>query len=407
MIDDDAIAADGWKYDGIERYLNGLQEWFFREQSTAYEGATLPDGKWRLLLGTLAYGTYVDRFLDVCVPTLLAPGNISSLPDPLVIIHTDRASVDKLVAGVEARLCSFARVEIHVIPDELVAMAADHPANKYWLLGAANNLHIQQAKYRAHGFHMLMPDHVYAAGYFANMRRLAESGAAAIVQGALSAKLGEMSALLRERKHVVGPADLMAMVLDNLHQQMAPFLMNGRRNLPKESLLVMIGKRAVHICGAHITVTYLSHEVIMRARPRLMNTIDTQLPWLIPDDVEPVMPGPFDGMAYCEVSDEDTKAFWTTEGNTAIEFSTEFWMRGFCTRGYERFLRLTTVLPFTPGYTPPIEPMSEAEIERLQHDTRKAVSDAYDMILSLVPERWKVDPIEWLSRKSESMRASA
>jgi hypothetical protein len=301
----DKPEAEDWNYPGLNRFATTMERWFYHEQHVAYANAVLPDGTWRLFLGMLVYGAYVDRFLRVCLPSLLAPGNVPALDEPTIVIHTDRASVDRIVAEVEKDLTRHAKVEVHIVPDAILDMVPENPANKYWLLGATHNLHMQQAKYRCHGYHMLMPDHVYADGYFANLVRLKDEGARAIVQGGLSAKLEAVAPVIEAQGGVIGPADLVGLAIENMHPQLDAFIINGRLDLPGSLLLIMIGDRAVHIVSPHMSIVYLAHDVLMRAPLRLFNTIDGQLPWFIPADVEPTVPSPSDGMVYVEVSDKD------------------------------------------------------------------------------------------------------
>jgi hypothetical protein len=91
---------------------------------------------------------------------------------------------------------------------------------------------------------------------------------------------------------VIAPADLVGLALENLHPQLDAFIINGRDDLPGSLLLIMIGDRAVHIVSPHMSIVYLAHDVLMRAPLRLFNTIDGQLPWFIPADVEPTVPSP-------------------------------------------------------------------------------------------------------------------
>lgn len=398
----DTTEPDDWNYPGLPRFAKTMERWFYHEQRIAFDNAVEPDGVWRLFLGVLVYGDYVERFLRLCVPVLLAPGNLPALDQqPTIIIHTDRASVDRIVAGVEAKLTSVARVEVHIIPDDIIAMVPENPANKYWLLGAAHNLHMQQAKYRCHAYHMLMPDQIFADGYFANLVRLKDNGAQAIVQGGLSAKLEEMTPELEARNGVIAPDELMGLALENLHPQLDAFIMNQRDDLPGSLLLVMIGQKAVHIISPHMSIIYLSHDVLMRAPVRLFNTIDGQLPWFIPQDVEPVVPGPDDGMVYVELSDKDKPGHWGNDGCTVEQFCARFWVMVYCVRGFERYFGLSTVLPVPAGCRLPVKPMGEAEIDALKRNVRAAVKDSHAMTYAMLPERLRIDPLDWVAQQQK------
>jgi len=391
-------------YNGLLRFVPALERWFYPQQRLAYDTSILPDGEDRLCLGVLVFGGYVDRFLKYCVPSLLAPGNVRSLFQPLIIIHTDAASVDALERGV-SELRKISTVEIYLIPEEVLAIVPEHSANKYWLLGAALNLHMQQAKYRAHDYHMLMPDHVYGTGFFANMMRLAKDGKKAIVQGGLSGKMEVVGPMVEEANGAIGPADLNAAVLSNLHPQLYPFVMNWRENFPISLLMILVGEQEVHIASPHMSIVYLSHELLMRMPLRLFNTTDAQLPFFIPEDVEPYVPGPDDGMVYVELSDIDKTTPWK-DGCTIEQFCARFWIQCYCIRGYERFFGLTTRHRFPAGYVPQIKPMTDREIEKIKYNVRSAVSASYEVIYPALPEVYRVDPHLRAMKMNESAEAA-
>jgi hypothetical protein len=381
--------AGEFYYEGLPRYITALEEWFYPEQLLAYQRAVMPSGACRLMLGIIVYGAYVDRFLNICVPSLLLRGNIAALDDPLIVIHTDAASVAKIEAGID-ELRRHARIEIHMIPEFILAMVPENRANKYWLLGAAHNLHMQQAKYRAHDYHMLMPDHVYAAGYFENLVRLRDEGKRAIVQGAMSANIDRADLALEAAAK--GPEHVAAFGLDNLHDQIAPFIMNGRDDFPSNIYLLMIGEREAQIASPHMSIVYLSHEVLMRAPLRLFNTVDGQLPFFIPEDVEAYVPVPDDGMAYVELSDRN-KEFHRTEGCDLTTFCAKFWIMVSCHEGFRRFFETATVLRFPDGYVPPVEPMKDEEISALRAKVSSSIKDILPALRQVLPPFMQKDPL--------------
>jgi hypothetical protein len=388
--------AGEFGYPGLSRYVNALERWYRPELQRAYDGAILPDGTWRLCFGLIVYGGYVDRFVNVCLPSLLAPDNIDALNDPLIIVHTDERSVSRIAAAL--RQLRSARVEIHVIPQAIIDMVPENAANKYWLLGTAHNLHMQQAKYCGHAYHMLMPDHVYANGYFKNLARLARDGKRAIVQGALSAVLENVAGRLGRP---ITPERLTALALDHLHPQVMPFVMNRRDDFPPSLLLIMAGERAVHIISPHMSIVYLSHEVLMRAPSRIPSTIDGQLPFFIPDDVEPYVPMPNDGMVYIEVSDLDKAGCWDG-GCTLSEFCARFWIATYCCRGFERFFGLTTELGLPAGYRHSMVALSDEKIAAIKRDVRQAVFASYQEVYDALPERHRIDPLLWAQQRQEA-----
>lgn len=373
--------APGFQYPGLRDYIGMLYEWFVVEQQTAVDTASHPGG-FRLLLGVIVYGDdYVDRFLQCCVPSLLAPGNVRALPWPTIIIHTDAASVDRIVAAVDGDLATVAHVEVHVVPQHIIDRAGDNPCNKYWLLSAAGTIHMQQAKHRGHGYHMLMPDHVYAMGYFANLSRLREQGQSAIVQGGLSAELETVLPLMKNSNGAIAPQRLTEIAVDNLHRQISHYVMNGRISFPKRLLMILVGARSVRIISPHLTIIFLSNEILQGNPVRLFNTMDTQLPFLIPTGVEPYVPGADDGMTYIELSAGEKPEHFAGDGLTIEEFCSQFWVEMHCSRAYEKYLGLTSEFPFGADYVPSIAPMDDDLIDAQIRAVRQAISESYDTLL--------------------------
>ncbi len=397
--------ADDFSYDGLKKYLAALEKWFFAQQFAAYHRAILPDGKMRLCLGVLVFGDYVDRFLRYGIPSLQAPGNLDALFEPRIIIHTDSASVDR-IARAMAALPDHVSVDIYVVPDELIAQVGDHGGNKYWMLGTVCNLHMQQAKYLGHGYHMLMPDHVYACGYFANLARMAQQGERAIVQGAMSGRMEEVGPVLESTNGMIDPKHLNALVLDHLHPQLDPFLMSGDRvDYPVSLLLLMVGHDRAHIISPHMTIIYLAHEVLMRAPLRLFNTTDAQLPFFIPENINPYVPNADDGMSYTELSDM-SKPPHKQGPVSLIEFCVRFWVQSYCCRGFERFFGLTTVMAFPDGYRPTLPVMTNDEIESMKMLVRSAVAHAFQEVHDLVPDELRIDPILRANRRLAEQKAA-
>lgn len=364
----------------LPKYAADLRRWFDPELQAAYHGAILPDGKRRLALGMLAFGIYVDRFIAFCLPSLLADGNIGALDEPKLIVHTDAAGAEKIeaaLAGVDVK-CAYT-----IIPEDLIDQTPDDPGNKYWLLGASQQLQMQQAKYTAHDYHMLMPDHVYSTDYFAGLDRLAREGKRAIVQGALSARLEDVGSLLDDGRGF-SACHLNALALDHLHMQMQRFILNGREGWPLAALMLMVGRDAITTICPHMSVAYLSHDVLMRAPIFLFATVDAHLPHLIPEDVEPYVPVPADRMAYIEVSD-DSKGCVDSDFCNAAEFAVRFWVVTNLQRGFERFFALTNRLPLPPGYRCAIVPMGDDEIAARAAEARRSVANGYAAVSGIIP----------------------
>lgn len=384
--------------ESLRPFLTSIEEWIYPEFRTAWDNAELPDGKHRLFLGVLVYGKYVDRFLNICVPSLLAEGNLKSLYDPMLVVHTDAASVSKLTIGL-AELQKYVRVEIHTLPESILSQIKDRPDNIYWLLGSVLNLHMHQAKYRAHAYHTLMPDHFYAMDYFANLDRLRKDHPA-IVQGAVSTHLEGLAPVLRDLHYSVHHKVLSTLGSEYLHPHMAPFVMNGREpnDYPSSLMLLMFGEKGTYLFSPHMTPVYLSHDILMKAPIRMFNTLDAQLPFFIPEDVQPYCPSAEDGMVYIELSEGTRPVMRQPKCSSVEEFCARFWIVGTCERGYEKFFGLTTVQPYPEGYKSLRKPMSDQEISKIQKTIRKAVFKSHGTVQKTVPEPWRQDPMEWIKK---------
>lgn len=396
--------ADPFGYSGLDQFIASLEGWFNPRIEAEYGAATARTEPfpWRLYLGVLVFGRYVDRFLDLCVPSLLAPGNLPALPRSMLVIHTSAADADVLRTALTRQgLDKFADIEISLIPPEILDRLTEHEANKYWLLSAVHNADIHTAKCRWCAYHMLMPDHVYSENYFRNVARLAGEGRVAIVQCNVSASLERVTPKVRRLNGVVPAKRLVAMAVANMHQQVTPCVMNGRRGYPLNLGLVWIAEDRVEIFNPHMSIVYLSHAALTKAPVRLFNTVDGQLPFLIPPPIEPYVPTPADDMTYMEVSDRE-KPLNPIVHSPLAAFCMQFWLFAYCHKDYLRFSDLTTVLPLPKGFRHRIKPMTLVSIHTAQAKLREALRGTRDELAALVPESRRRDPI--LSRLDAEAR---
>lgn len=383
----------------VARFAAHLQKWFAESIKTAWDRASLKPDRWKLALGCIVYGErYTDRFLKYCVPSLLAEGNLPAIKDSPVwiIIQTDDASISKLKAdsGLQALGKMGICIEIQTIPQEIIDGVAEEEMNKYWLLGAAHNLQMQHAKYLGYGFHMLMPDHVYSRNYFVNLRRVSE-GKDAIVQAALSARIEEADELNNDGILSIDSKELNAIALDHLHRQFQPYIMNGRdykTDCPVHSFMFFIGRDTVHIMCPHMSPVYFSHAALMKCPLRLFNTIDSQLPFFLPESANVYAPKPQDDMSYIEISD-DNKPFGVTPPTDILNFCIAFWMLTYSEKGFLRYLNLDNILGLPDGYAHPIDPMNDDEIYTTLTEVRKQVADSFDKIFPVLEKRYQKDPL--------------
>lgn len=353
---------------------------------------------WKLCLGVVAWGDkYTDLFLNYCVPSLMNFGNLPGIADsPIwIVIHTDKESLQKIKNSPALRILAEMNVciEIHTIPEGILSELTDNPADKYRLLAAAHNIQMQMAKYLGYGYHMLMPDHVYSGSYFTNLRQLAQSNDA-IVQGALSADIDEAYKELKNDGVLnLSVHELNTIALRNLHGMFKPYVMNGRdykKDCPINNFLIFIASDTVRILCPHMSIAYLSHKVLSRCPMRLFNTIDTQLPFFIPQWASVIVPKKEHDMAYIELSGNGKNNYIAPKADIR-SFAIRFWMLVCCEESFLRYLDMETDLPITDtcGY----QPHTHEYIDMAFSDFRKSIKENYAVIKAELAEEYQKDPL--------------
>lgn len=296
-------------------YLNVLEGWFGDEMSEI-NGRLAPPGT-GLLMGAPIWGQhYVDRFAWYCLPSLLAPQNLAALRDNCrLVLFTDRASWAPLwnvLRGLEHG--TGIEVILREIPqpvmDGIYNQQGSPVDNKYWALGVAGQLCLQMAGRANMAFHMLAPDHVYAATYFENLFRIADGGYEAIAQPGISASLTqELHAELYTYKQEDGSLaipdrDLGTMGWRHLHPQTQENMITDKTipdNLPLSHLWVWQGEDRLYLSSCHMNAAYLSPRLCAIAPTRIPATIDAELPAFFPEKF--YVPKADDGLTFIELSD--------------------------------------------------------------------------------------------------------
>jgi hypothetical protein len=364
--------------EGLSPCFQTMLDWVNHSIEKTMERYTPPDS-WKLMMGCVAYGEkYTNLFLSHCIPSLFSEHLKNDIK---LVIHTDKASVPKL----REALKGVPDVEIHVITQAII----DDPTNsKYWLLGAVHNIQMQMARILGYSYHMLMPDHIYSRNYFASLRRLAKNHDA-IAQGALSANLDKVDLSDKDAAALNGAA------LDNLHGLYQPYIMNGRdyqTDCPIQSMMIFIGECEVHILCPHMSPVYMSHKLLEGCPLRLFNTIDTQLPFFVPESVSVAFPSAEDDMAYIEVSDGEKNNYNTLTGDM-VDFAIRFWQLTHCELGFLRYLNKETILALPANYKHKIKPMTNEEIDSAKSTVRNYVRQMYENIKEALAPEYRQDPL--------------
>ena len=329
--------------DGIDRvkYLPMLTKWYVKEHNAVVK-EKYPK-RYTALFACPVWGAYVDRFLNICIPSLLAPGNLPALTTGIILLlHTDKASKPKLEKGLAHLRKYKVKVIIKVIPARIIAETGVRKLNKYWLLGSVQNYYLRFAKVHGLGFHMLMPDHVYSHEYFYNLGRLSDKHPF-IVQGSINGHLKYCSEDLepyRKGKRLIVPAkELAAIGCNYLHSITHAGIMNGRdwkQRISRSHIFLWRGKRELRIYCPHSTIAWISAELVKHVPLRLFSALDTQLPYLAPEPIPVYVPTLKDNMVYVELSDDSKPD--NKELTHFDEFAARYWMANKID-GYLRYFR--------------------------------------------------------------------
>lgn len=243
---------------------------------------------------------WIDRFLAYCLPSMREPENHDALMDGKIVIYTDADGMTRLqdVPGLELR----------EIP--LVLMTG----NRWDILATVQMNLLMQAASLGMGVAAMQPDIAYAAGFFANLKRLAREHEAIISMNLWADASTALPVLdawrTPEGDIAISAAELGELGWRYLHPLWRQFLMNGVTDLdhamPSSHLLSWQGRDAIHIRCPHLNALWLSPRLCRDAAPT--NSLDAVLPQLIPADVEPYVARPEDGLTLLEFADVDEKS---------------------------------------------------------------------------------------------------
>lgn len=324
------MAALGSPVSVDQRFVTALDAWF-KEELDAFK-VSGPG----LLMGIPLWGKkFINRFGMACAPTMLSPGNAEAFRQNNVsmVVYTDRPGLEELAP---ARL----------IPPAIMERV-QHGSNKYWLLGAIQNLCIQAAGKAGMGFHMLMPDHLYAENYFPNLFRLAKIHEAIVqtgISGLWNECILELDRYRQDNALIVPDRILGDMAWRHLHPQMQPNLMNDAdldSSMPESHYHLWQGRDFLRIYCCHANLAYLSPKLCAAAPVMRFSPIDTRLPYLVPGEF--YSPKQDDGLTFIELSD-DAKPY--VRGNVDFEqFALNCWARMGAKSDYMRFAAAASEVP--------------------------------------------------------------
>lgn len=376
--------------------LGVLQPWFNEEHDELY-GTAAVMGR-GVVMGCPIWGQdYLDRFFNICLPTLGSPGNIKALAGRcrlvLFIDGGDRPQVHRRTgwlrrAGIE--------VILRAIPPAAMAILPHGYYARFRLLGCVGNILTHMAGRWGMGLHMYQPDHLYAQDYFSNLLRL---GALhdAIAQISMNASLtqelvDEIEPFRTPEGFIAIPdVDLGDIGFRHMHGQCQLHSMNDAAfpyKIPLSHRLWWQGKDAVHMYSAHENPAWLSPALCADAPVAFTSTLDTMLPELIPGEF--YVPTREDGLTFIEVSDGDKPA--NRPYVSLDEFCGEFWRNGSFSREYVPYFSRPSLIPIKP---------------KASYITDEVIKKQFDQILEGVMATEDSVALEWLRKKYSSRFAKA
>lgn len=326
-----------------------LCAWFSQELLGIHRAMPRSDGG--LLLGCPVWGAeYLDRMVRYSLPTLGTPKNLEALAGKAVMVFYG-------MPGERPHLWEATRwmrqCGIHTvwrdIPADIMRDLIDRN-DKYGILACVGNLLAHEAGHNGMGMHFYCPDHVYADGYFHALARLSAKAAAVIQQGP-SALLTAMVPELEKRRDkatgaiAIPSRELGALAFRNLHNRTSRTIMNHAKfgvEFPKSHQVSWVGKDAFHMASSPQNIAYLSPQLCLDAPIAFTSTLDMLPPEYIPPG-EWIMPGPDDGMAFCELSPPMVQV---PEGWSDPEvFALRYWQQVAFTLDYQEYFRTRCLTP--------------------------------------------------------------
>lgn len=274
--------------------------------------ASLPKQEGGLLMGCPVWGAdYVDRMIRYSLPTLGTDKNLEALSGKAVIVFYG-TKADRPIIWRATRWLR--QMNIHTvwrdIPLELMQVLSQTAEDKYAILSTVQNLLAIEAGHNGMALHMYMLDHLYQDGYFWNLARLGGKYDAIVQQGCSVDVESAAEDIEAWRQAGTGALSIPtqgigAIILKHMHTRTSRTVMNGLdfpNQMPRSHQATWIGKDAIHMASAPQNIAWLSPQLCMDAPVAFTSTLDMLPPEYIPPG-SAYMPGPDDGLSFCELSD--------------------------------------------------------------------------------------------------------
>jgi hypothetical protein len=241
----------------------------------------------KILFGMTCYGSYVDTFIDFCLPSLMAAGNLPALAkeyEVLFQVHTTPSGADKL----KGKIPYYIGFELDINADD-----------KYKQLGQHQYKDLQVAKRMGMDYHLLHPDFVYSDNCFAGVLTAIERGHKAIARLVVSTVAEDISLELNRPRSAI---DLATLAFEHRHPGIRSWFVTPK-GYPNTHVLAFVGKDTLRMQSPHCSPVYIAHEAIAPLNSEL--PLDCILDLVIKGDI--YFPKPNDSIVMIEMSPREAR----------------------------------------------------------------------------------------------------
>jgi hypothetical protein len=262
--------------------VKDIAEWYRHE----VQNPRAQHGAPRLVMGCPIWGgTYREWFLKYGLPSILARPNRKALDAAgwQLVIYVEDPEVWMAKVAL-----AFPDVPLQArpLPEGFVKAVKKNGQLKFLMVAAVHNLlAIETGRYPDAGFHMLLPDHVYSGGYFANLLWLAWKHPA-IIQTSLTSMAAELTPLLEPFRAGDNSLGIAAPLLgrlgwETMTKQWRSWSLDGNETLeqmPNTDFFFWRGSDHVRMHCAHQNLMWLSPNRCRHVTTELGGTMDSELP---------------------------------------------------------------------------------------------------------------------------------
>jgi hypothetical protein len=327
-----------------------LCRWFDNTLNSLH--SVLPSSAGGLLMGCPVWGqAYLERMVRYSLPTLGTERNIAALAGRTVMMfYCLPHERPRLWEATRWLRQSGVHTLFPLIDQDVFAALQAQPEDKYGLLACVQNLLAHMAGHAGMGLHMYMPDHVYCDGYFEALARLGGKWPAVIQQG-MSVRVEQMAPALEAFRDPetsaisIGAKDLGALAFKHIHPRTGRTIRNGAAfpgEWPTSHQVSWVGREHLHIASSPQNLAWISPQLCLDAPIAFTSTLDMLPPEYAPPG-EWTMPGPDDGLVFCELSSD--KNLPPPGFGTLDQFILRYWQQVAFTDDYQEYFKHRALTP--------------------------------------------------------------